>query len=146
MLKLSSGMRQAVAITGSLKEVLDGGLIRIYSGAVPASADAALGGAILLCTLSAGGNGSPLHFEGTAPAGILSKSVSEVWMGNNSAGGTPSFFRYVLVGDAGDASSTAVRLQGTAGALGSDMLISQLPLVSGSPLSFSVFQMAVPEQ
>lgn len=146
MIKLSTGLRVALAITGSLKETLDGGFLRLYSGTVPASADAALGGAVLLNEISAGGTGTPLTFEATAPAGVLSKSIAENWTGNNVLDGTPTFFRYVLSGDAGDASTSAVRFQGTAGPLGSDMFISSLPLVSGAPQSFALFQLTIPEQ
>lgn len=45
MIKQSTGMRVSLAVTGSLKATLDGGLVRIYAGSVPANADAALGGA-----------------------------------------------------------------------------------------------------
>lgn len=146
MIKPSTGMRESLAITGSLKETLDGGLIRIYMGAVPASADAALGGATLLNEISVGGAGTGVTFEATAPGGVLVKSVSETWVGSNLADGTPTFFRYVLLADAGDTSTSAVRFQGTAGPLGSDMFISSLPLVDTDPLSFQLFQLAIPEQ
>lgn len=146
MIKLSTALRQAMAVSQSMKAALDGGLIRIYSGTVPASPDSGLGSATLLCEISAGGGGTTLTFESTAPSGVLSKSTSETWTGTNVAGGTPSFFRYVKSGDAGDNSTTAIRVQGSAGALGSDMFISSLPLVNGQPLSFSVFQLAIPEQ
>jgi hypothetical protein len=144
--KLSTGFRVGQAITSSMKVLLDGGLVRIYSGTVPETADAALGGATLLCEISDGGTGDPLNWEATAPGGVLSKAVSENWTGNNVLGGTPTFFRYVKVADTGDASTTAVRIQGTAGALGSDMYISTLPLVLAAPQSFSLFQLAIPEQ
>ena len=146
MIKLSTGLRIALAVTGSLKSALDGGFVRIYSGAVPASADAALGGATLLNETSVGGDGTPLTFESAAPFGVLKKAVAENWTGNNLGGGTPTFFRYVLDGDIGDASSSAVRFQGTAGPLGSDMFISTLPLVSGQPQSFAQFELTIPEQ
>jgi hypothetical protein len=146
MIKISTGLRVAQAVTGSLKASLDGGLVRLYSGTVPASADAALGGATLLNEISVGGDGTPVTFEGTAPLGVLKKSVSENWTGNNLAGGTPTFFRFVKAGDDGSASSSAIRFQGTAGALGSDMFLSALPLVSGAPQAFSVFELTIPEQ
>lgn len=146
MIKLSTGLREELAVAGALKDVLDGGFLRLYSGPVPADADAALSGVTLLNEISAGGTGTPLNFEGTAPGGVLVKSVAETWTGDNLAGGTPTFFRYVLSGDAGDASSSAVRFQGSAGALGSDMFISVLPLVDEAPLSFSVFQLTLPAQ
>ena len=144
--KLSTGLRQGIAITDSLKSLLDNGFVRIYSGAVPPSADAALGSAVLMNEISAGGTGTPVTWEATAPGGVMSKAVSENWTGNIIAGGTPTFFRYVLSGDAGDASTSAVRIQGTAGALGSDMFISELPMVTSAPQSFSLFQIAIPEQ
>lgn len=146
MIKLSTGLRRALAVGGSLADSLNGGLIRIYSGAIPASADADLGSAVLLNEISAGGDGTPVTFEPTAPLGVLVKSVSENWTGNNIAGGSPTFFRYVLDGDVGDASASAIRFQGTAGVLGSDMFIATLPLVEAQPLSFELFQLAIPEQ
>lgn len=147
MIKLSTALRQGIAVGDSFKDLLDGGFVHIYTGAVPASADAAIGSATLLCKLSVGGDDvTPLTFESTAPGGILSKKASENWTGNNLVSGTPTFFRYVLDGDAGDASTTAIRFQGSAGGLGSDMFISSLPLVADAPQSFSLFQIAIPEQ
>ena len=145
-IKTSTGFRVGLAITGSLKELLDNGFVRLYSGAIPASADADLGAAVLMNEISAGGTGTAVTWEATAPGGVLSKAVAENWTGNNLVAGTPTFFRYVLTGDAGDASTTAVRVQGSAGALGSDMYISTLPLVLSAPQSFSLFQLTIPEQ
>lgn len=146
MIKYSTGLREAIAVGSSLRAALNSGLIKIYSGTVPASADAAIGGATLLCTVSAGGGGTPVTFNPTAPGGVLSKTTAENWTGNNVAGGTPTFFRYVLAADDGSASSSAVRFQGSAGVLGSDMFISTIPMVDAAPQSFQLFQIAVPEQ
>lgn len=146
MIKLSTGLRTALATTQSLRAALNGGFIRMYTGAVPASADASLGSAVLINEISAGGSGSPLTLELTAPSGVVTKSVGEVWTGSNLANGTPTFFRYVLDGDVGDASTTAVRFQGSVGGPGADLIISALPLVSGAPQTFDVFQLAIPEQ
>lgn len=146
MIKVSTGYRQSVAVTGSIRAALNNGLIRIYSGPVPASPDAALGSAVLMNEISAGGTGTPVTLEPTAPGGVISKSAAENWTGNNLVGGTPTFFRYVLAGDAGDASTSAVRLQGTAGGIGNDMVITALPLVLAAPQSFDLFQLVVPEQ
>lgn len=145
-LKYSTALRQGLAVSGSLRSLLNGGLIRIYAGAVPASADSDLGSAVLLNELSAGGTGTPLTFEATAPSGVLTKSIVENWTGNNVADGTPSFFRFVLPTDTGTAYTPEVRLQGTCGPIGNDLVITQLPLSSGQPLTLELFQLTVPEQ
>lgn len=146
MIKLSTALREAIAVTGSLRSALNNGYLRLYSGAVPASADAALGSATLLNEITVGGLGTALTLEPTAPDGVVTKSAAETWVGLNLVAGTPTFFRWVLAADAGDLSTTAVRLQGTAGVLGSDMFIAALPLVEGAPQSVAVFQLTVPEQ
>lgn len=145
-LKFSTGLRQGLAVSGSLRSLLNEGLLRIYSGAAPINADATLGTAVLLNEISAGGTGTPLTFEATAPGGVLTKAAVENWTGNNQASGSPSFFRYVLPSDAGDTSSTEVRIQGSCGPIGNDLIITQLPLVSGQPLTLELFQLAIPEQ
>lgn len=146
MIKLSTGLREALAASQSLRAALNNGFIRIYTGPVPASADAALGTAVLINEISAGGTGTPLTLEATAPDGVVTKTAAENWTGNNLADGTPSFFRYVLSGDAGDASTSAVRFQGSVGGPGADMVISSLPLVNGAPQTFDLFQLVIPEQ
>lgn len=145
-LKYSTALRQGLAVTGSLRSLLNEGLIRIYSGAVPASADSDLGSATLLNEISAGGSGTVLTFEPTASGGVLTKTIAENWTGNNVGDGTPTFFRFVKATDTGTASNTEVRLQGTCGAVGNDLIITQLPLVSGQPLTLELFQLTVPEQ
>ena len=50
-LKASTGLRNKLMDTGSLKSILAGGLIKVYGGAVPADADAAATGT-LLCIIS----------------------------------------------------------------------------------------------
>lgn len=145
-LKYSTGLREGLAITGPLRSLINNCLVRIYSGAVPINADASLGGALLLNEISAGGTGDPLTFEPTAPAGLLRKSVAENWTGNNLSDGTPTFFRLVLPSDTGDQSTTQVRIQGSCGGLGNDLVITELPLEESAPQSFDLFQLAIPEQ
>lgn len=145
-LKFSTGLRQGLAVSGSLRSLLNQGLLRIYSGTVPTNADAALGSAVLLNEISAGGTGTTLTFEAAAPGGVLTKSAAENWTGNNLESGTPSFFRFVQPTDTGNASTTEVRLQGTCGPIGNDLMITQLPLVASQPLTLELFQLAIPEE
>lgn len=50
-IKASTGLRNSMLVTGSLRSLLNGGRINIYAGAAPATADADLGGATLLLSL-----------------------------------------------------------------------------------------------
>lgn len=145
MVKYSTGLRQQLAVVAPMRTILDAFLLRVYSGTVPASADASLGGATLMLEVSAGGTGTPLTLEPTAPGGLLSKSVAENWTGNVLVAGTPSFFRIVKVADTGNASTTEPRIQGSAGSLGNDLVMTVLPLVASAPQTFELFQMALPE-
>lgn len=142
--KYSVGLRNGLAVTGSLKSLLDGCFIRLYAGTPPASPNDAIGAATLLSEISNGGVGGT--FEGVASDGTLVKSTSEVWTGVNVASGTASFFRVVKAGDAGDASTSAVRVQGSVGVAGADMNMTNPTLVSGAPQNFDYFFITMPEQ
>lgn len=141
-LKISTGLRNAVLVTGSLKSQLDGKVVRIYGGAVPADADAALGAATLGCTISVGGTGTGVTFEATPVDGALVKTAAETWSGTNAATTTATFWRIEATADAGDASTTAIRVQGTFG--GSSGLLSNPALVSAAPNAIDNAAIALP--
>lgn len=140
-MKLSTGTRNGLLSGGSLKSLLDGGELRLYSGTVPADADAALGGATLLCTIKNGGSG--ITFA-TAAGGVMQKAGAETWSGVNAATGTASFYRHVLSADDGTSSSSAVRLQGTVGVAGADMNLSSVSLTSGATQTLNFYSIAMP--
>ncbi|TXG76034.1 hypothetical protein E6Q11_05590 [Candidatus Dojkabacteria bacterium] len=131
-------------VTGSFKSAVDGGFLNIYSGAVPASANAALGSAVLLCQLSDNGLGSGLNFESTPVDGVLAKSIAQVWKGTNVATGTASFFRYVAAGDDGSVSSSAIRIQGTVGVVAADFIVASVLFTSGVDFAPGFFSVALP--
>ena len=54
-IKTSTGLREHLAVTGSVKNALDGGLIKFYNGAIPATADDAATGDNLW-VVAVGGN------------------------------------------------------------------------------------------
>src|ERR1700743_1720013 len=132
----STGLANHVAVTGSLKDGLDGGFLMLFSGPVLASADAAIdGSSVLLCKISVGGDGTTgLTFDGTATGGVLTKTAAETWEGTNAATGTATFWRFCEAGDAGTAlSTTALRLQGTIGtSVASEMVLVSAALTSGN--------------
>lgn len=141
-MKISTGLRNALLSGGSLKATLAGGEIRIYSGTVPADADASIGSATLLVTIKNGGSG--INFAASAAAGVLNKASGETWSGTNAATGTASFFRHVLSADDGSASTTASRIQGTAAVAGADLNLTSVSLTSGATQTIDFYSVALP--
>lgn len=142
--KFSTGLRKQICFTGSLKTILDGGVIRLYGGAIPSSADAALGGATLLCEIKAGAD--TISFEPVGNSPTLTKNLSEVWQGDVITSGTPSFFRLVKESDTGTLSGSEVRVQGTVGGPAEDLVISNPALVQGAPQRIEYFAISILEQ
>lgn len=130
-IKSSTGLRSGVLVSGSMRSLLNGGTIRLFSGAAPADADAAETGT-LLCVVSLNSSGTGVTFEATAPGGVLTKTASETWSGVNTVSGTATHYRHVAAGDTGGVSSTEARLQGTVGTIGADMNLSSTVLTSGA--------------
>lgn len=129
-LQASTGTRNSML--GSMKTGLNAGLIKIFSGTKPATADAAIGSAVLLCTISLNGTGTGINFDTAAVSGVIVKAPAEVWNGTNVASGVAAFYRHVGPGDDGLLSSTEPRLQGNVGVSGSDLnLTAGTTLTSG---------------
>lgn len=144
-MKRSTGLRNHLLVTGSLKSALDGKIIKIYSGTEPATADADIGSAVLLCTISVDGTGTGVTMDSTAVAGQVTKNPSEVWIGDILVSGTASFFRMCTSADSNGASSTAIRLQGTVGLVGTDLEFGNVTFTSGDARRLNYFVAAVPE-
>lgn len=142
-LKLSTGLRNKLLDTGSLKSIFAAGFIKIYSGSAPADADAAVTGT-LLCTISISGGGTGINFDTAAVGSVLSKLSSETWSGTNAATGTATYYRHVAAGDDGTSSTTQARIQGTVGVVGADMNLSSVSLVSGNPQTVDYYSVTLP--
>ena len=141
--KFSTGLRNGMLNNQGFKEAMDGGFLDIYAGAVPASADDAIGSATLLCTIS---NASGvIGITWAAPAdGMISKTPSEVWSGNNVDDGDATFCRLRKAGDTGTASTSALRVQGTVGVAGADLNLSSVSLVSEAPQAINFATIVFP--
>lgn len=139
---LSTGLRNALLGSASLKSSLDGGEIRIYAGTVPADADAAIGAATLLVTIKNGGSG--INFDSAATGGVLLKAPAETWSGTNAASGTASFFRHVVAADTGASSTTALRIQGLCAVAGADINLTSVALTSGATQTLDFYSVSLP--
>jgi hypothetical protein len=86
-----------------------------------------------------------MNFEALPVGGMLVKSTTEVWSGINVATGTAAFYRIAPSTDTGVLSTTAPRLQGSVGLLGTDLILSNIALVSGvTDPAISVFMVGLP--
>jgi len=143
-LKASTGLRDKLLVTDCLKAIMDGGKINIYGGAVPATADDALGSATLLCAITLNSTGTGITFDTTAVNGVLAKTPSEVWSGVNVASGTATFYRHVAAGDTGALSTTQPRIQGEIGTAGKEINLSSVNLVAGQTRPLDYYSVSIP--
>ena len=142
-IKNSTGLRNAMLATGSAKAALDGGRINIYAGAAPATADAAVGGATLLCAITLNSTGTGILFDTAAVNGVLAKKPSETWSGAIAATGTAAWYRHVAAADDGTLSTTAPRIQGTVALIGADLNIDP-NFISGQTKVIEHYVIALP--
>lgn len=144
MAKFSTGLRNTMLGSSSLRTALDGGELRVYEGTAPATADAAVGSATLLATLTVDGLGGGLNFSATPENGTIGKSSTEVWKGTVANTGNAGWFRFVSAGDTGAESDSALRVQGTIGAAGTDMLVASQLLNASEEFVLNYFVVALP--
>ena len=142
-LKASTGLRNKLMDTGSMKSIFAASFLKIYSGAVPADADAAVTGT-LLCTISIASGGTGVNFATSAVSGVLSKLGSETWSGVNAATGTATYYRHVAAGDDGTLSTTQARIQGSVATVGGDMNLASTALTSGATQTVDYYSVTVP--
>lgn len=95
------------------------GRLRIYSGSVPANADAALGGATLLAELTMNATAFGAASGGTITANAITADTSA----DNT--GTASFFRIF------QSDGTTVVYQGTVGTSGADLNLNSTTINAG---------------
>lgn len=149
MLRFSTGLRNGILNATGIKEAMADGVLRIYSGAQPASADNAVSGTLLLEVTVDGGafsHGSAtngLEFDAPA-AGVLSKAAAETWRGTGLADGVAGWFRFCANPvDGGGSSTTLARIDGSVGRSAADLNLSNVNIVTGVPNTIDVFQISM---
>jgi hypothetical protein len=155
-LRLSTGIRTALLSaggigtggTGGLKTLLDGGVMDIFTGSQPASADYVETGSKLVRISSTSGTRDHgpdgLRF-GTAAAGVLPLTVP-AWSGAVSLAGVAGWFRlYGTTGTAGT-SATTWRIDGAVGVSGADLNLSHTNLALSSVLTITSFNITQPAE
>lgn len=139
----STGLRYGMVALGSLKSLLDGGFIKVYSGSVPASADAAVTGT-LLWTVKLNDTATGLTLESTIGSGSLTKPASDIWSGTVLASGLATYYRHVSASDTGASSTSEPRIQGTVGTVGTDLLIGDANLVVTAVQAVDYYTITLP--
>lgn len=154
--RLSTGFADAVNVTGSVKDVMNDGVIHIYSGAQPATADLIESGDLLMVITQdslafvPGAPGNGLSMD-VSTDGVLAKTVAEVWSGIGTAlastGTVAGWFRWYDNDAVTGASTSAIRLDGAVGSTSSyEMQLSNTTLVEDGPATFPTFTYTTTKQ
>jgi hypothetical protein len=148
-LRLSTGLRDGLLGTDDFKGLFTDGVIRIYSGTQPTSADDAESGT-LLCTITVGSGAftagaatNGLEF-GTPGSGTIAKSTSETWSGVAVATGTAGWFRFYANAMTTGSSTTAVRFDGSVSTSGAQLNMSSTAITSGATTTIDSFSVTIP--
>ena len=148
MVRLSTGLRNNLAGTTGFAATFADGVIDIYTGTQPVSADSAISGTLLgRVTLNSGAftAGSPTNGLTFAAASGGSVSKSGVWSFAGLANGTAGWFR--LKGNALDndgASTTLPRVDGSIATSGADLNLSNIAIAIGAPNTVDTFTWTQP--
>jgi hypothetical protein len=150
---------ESVTITcivgGSLRDIFKRGVLRIYTGVQPTTADMAATGTLLLTITNASGaftggavaNG--LEF-GVAASGSIAKLSTQTWSGVGLATGTAGWFR--LYGNAADeattpaVSTTLPRLDGSVAVSGAQLNMSSTTVTLSATTTIDTFTVTLPSE
>jgi hypothetical protein len=147
----TEGAGDTVTITANskgMKDIFANNVIRIYSGAAPATADAVETGVLLLRltkssgAVTAGTSTNGNNFDAIA-SGVLSKDAN-VWSGVGLADGTAAYYRMYDNGLITGESTTSKRCQGTCGTSGSDFVMSSTSVVTGATVTLDTHNITQP--
>lgn len=153
-LRLSTGLKNQMlnAVRGAVTTTasLEHGVMYIYSGSQPATADSAPTGTLLaVITVGSGAfswgqatNG--LGFD-AAVDGVLTKATAETWSGVGLANGTAGWFR--IMGNATDnlaSSTTLPRIDGRISTAGAELNLVNTQIVTGVPVVIGSASLSFP--
>lgn len=151
--RISRGQR--LALLTDIVADLNDGVIRIYSGSPPATADAAEAGTLLAeitqdsgaFVAGAPGNGLSLDIATVAHAdgySTVAKTVAENWSGIGLANGVAGWARYYANAYTTGANTTAVRWDGLCGLSNAQFIMSNLNITMGETVTISSFVITLP--
>jgi hypothetical protein len=143
----------SVIVGGSFRDIFKRGVLRIYTGTQPTTADLAATGTKLLeitassVAFTGGAVAGGLEF-GVAASGAISKLSTQTWSGVAVASGTAGWFR--LYGNAADEASTPAisttlpRVDGSIATSGAQLNMSSTTITSGATTTIDTFTITLP--
>jgi hypothetical protein len=148
-LRLSTGFRNAMLGTNCFRTIMLDGVIYIYNGGQPASADAAETGTLaVVITLASGAfvpGAAANGLEWDAPAaGVISKAAAETWSGVGLADTSMGWFRFYDNARVQGASAVSVRFDGTVATSGSQIVLSSTTVRTGVTVTLDTFTFTLP--
>ena len=151
--RISTGYAEQILGTSSFANIFLNGCIEVYSGAQPASADAAVSGTLLARITRGGGAwsaGSPSNgLQFTHLGRYISKEPSHDWKLQGTATGVAGWFRLrANPVDTGAASTTLPRIDGTVGLVDAEgdfqLFLPNLSLTSSTTIDITSWWYALP--
>ena len=121
---------QRNSMLDAIRASYNSGLLRIYSGSVPANADAALGAATQLVELTMNATAFPAASGGVLTANAITGSTA-------TATGTASFFRLFTSG-------ATVLGQGAVATSGAELIVGTTSITTGLSVNVSSLTVTVP--
>jgi len=148
-LRLSTGLRNMLLGTSSFKTIMQNGVIRLFPGVQPASADDAEGASHLLeITVSSGAFTPGTAANGltsAAPAsGASAKSSGEVWSGAAGSTGTAGWFRFYANDRTTGADADHARFDGSVSTSGAQLNMSSTAITAGATTTIDSFIVTMP--
>lgn len=146
--RLSTGLRNALVGTdgAGFGEIMNNGVLDIYTGAQPSSADAVETGTKLCRISSTSGTAAEdgLKF-GTTGSGVLTIGTP-AWTGVVLVDGVAGWFRFYGSGGVAGTSSTAIRFDGAVGISGSDLDLTHTNLTKDAVLAIKAATIVQPAE
>ena len=141
----------ASAIGGSFKGIFRDGVIRIFSGTQPTTADDAETGSFL-CEVSLssgaftpGSSTNGINFGQTAN-GTIHKAVGEIWSGINVATGVAGWFRLYANDRTAGANADLIRMDGACATSGAQINLTSTSLVISVATTIDSVNLSMPAQ
>ncbi len=148
-LRLSTGLRDKLLGSQSFKDIMAAGVIRIFPGVQPASADDAEAATHLIEITVSSGAFTPgqaaagLNFA--APSGgAVAKAASEVWSGVAAATGTAGWFRFYANDRTTGADASHARFDGSVSTSGAQLNMSSTAITAGATTTIDSFVVTMP--